>query len=244
MTDSSATTVTPSSPKRPKKSVWARILIACLLGIVLLGAFLVGMLHSDRGSALLWKTAVHLSGDTLQGQYESGSFAKGVTLRDLQVRTPSADIRISQLDSDWDLQVFSRIFTINTLQIGDVDVTLKETEASASSGLPERITLPLSLHLNAIRLANLRLHQQGTVTSFSALQLHANSDQVQHALTIEHLTTPYGEFIANLQLNGQRPFNVTGQAALTGTYTNEPYQIKTQLNGSLEELRLVFMVTN
>lgn len=242
MTDSTPTP--PPTARRPQRSrLLPRLLAGLIIVVLLCAGLLFYVLRFDSGTALLWKTATSLSQGSLQGTYVKGNLSQGLSLRDIRYHDATTDVRIDAIDSNWDLGLFGRYLHVAYLRVGDVDVTLQPSPPTESSDLPDDLTIPFSLALDNITLDKLRIDSDGSVTELGKLALHGSSDKRQHALTVERLQTPFGQFETALKLDGKKPFAIDGKASLEGTYQNEPYRVATQLSGALEDLHVALQAT-
>lgn len=235
MTDS---TLTSSSRKPAKRSLLRRLLAVLALIVLLVIAAILYMVQFDSGTALLWRTATSLSQGSLSGTYVKGNLRNGILLRDVRYKDATTDVQIDEIDGGWDLGLFKRYLNVTYLHVGTVDVALKPTPPTESSGLPDKLTLPFSVELADITLKQLRLDQNGSVTELSDLSLQGSSDKQQHNLTLNHLDTPFGKLVANVDLNGNKPFAIKAKATLDGAYDTEKYLINTELSGALEDLHI------
>ncbi|GAC1328609.1 MAG: translocation/assembly module TamB domain-containing protein [Collimonas sp.] len=161
--------------------------------------------------------------------------ADGLQLRNLVYRDATQQYKIDRIDAKWRLSLSPLKLTVAYLHVGDVDARLEPTPPQPTV-MPASLELPLQLILNDISLRKVTLHQGLTTTELSHLQLHGESDRIQHNLFLERLDTPYGKASAKLSLNGIQPFALSGGAELSGEYQKEKYQLDAALSGSLAML--------
>ncbi len=236
-------TPSPAQPPQPRQrrgrqlAWWAGGSTALLL-VALAGTTLFA-LNTEHGARLLWNGAIQALGGKLSGELAGGTVADGLHLRQLHYRDEQRILDIDRIDASWHLSILGRKFTVDTLRVGTVRLT-QQPSPSEPSTLPSSLTLPLALDIRDVVLDHLSLTQGTSTTELDKLNLHGNSDGVQHTLVLDSLSTPYGDATALLHLNGQRPFALGGALELRGAYQNdsqkEQYQLAAQLSGSLEEL--------
>lgn len=234
----------PSRSDNPTRTpVVRRIVAGIALFVLVLVALLVYVVQFDSGTALLWKTATRLSSGSLQGNYIKGNLRDGVTLQHIRYKDASTDVAIDYIDSSWRFGLMDRYLDVYHLRVGSVKVVLQPTPPTESSGMPDDLTIPVSLDLHNITLDKFRLEQGDTVTELNHLVLHGKSDKRTHSLTVDNLDTPVGKFVAALNLDGKKPFAIDGQASLDGAYEAENYHVATQLSGALEALNIALQAS-
>ncbi len=230
----------PARRRRGRQLAWWAGGSTALLLMALAGTTLFA-LKTERGAHLLWNGAVQALGGKLSGQLAGGTVADGLHLRQLHYRDAQRILDIDRIDASWHLSLLERKLTINSLQVGTVQLNQQPSPAEPST-LPASLSLPLALEIRDVALEHLSMTQGSSTTTLDKLNLHGNSDGVQHTLVLDSLSTPYGDATALLHLNGQRPFALGGALELRGAYQNdslkEQYQLAAQLSGSLEELSI------
>ncbi|AJP59501.2 hypothetical protein UC34_06540 [Pandoraea vervacti] len=230
---------TPPPPPPAGRGRWGRTLLGVALTLVLvvilaLGALLWAM-SSERGSRWLWQTAVSTLGGKLAGEWRSGSVLHGFTVGDVRYVDGATRITVSRLESRWALRWRPLHFTVDKLHAGEVELAFAPSPPSTTpTTMPTRLHLPLGLTLNDVRVAKLTLHSPALV--LEDVRVNARSDGTQHTVQIEHLGTPYGEAVANVRLNGERPFALGGNVGLQAKAGDIPVALKADLSGSLDAL--------
>ncbi len=229
---------TPPSPPAHRRR-WGRALAGVVLAVLLIVVLVIGALlwamSSERGSRWLWQTAVSTLGGKLSGEWRSGSLAHGFTVNDLRYLDGATRITVSRLESRWDLRLRPLHFTVDKLQVGDVEMAFAPSPPSSTPAtMPSSLRLPLGLTLNDVRVAKLTLHSPALV--LEDVRVAARSDGTQHTIQVEHLGTPYGDVRANVQLNGRRPFALGGNVGLQAKAGDIPVALQADLSGSLDAL--------
>jgi len=251
----------PPPPRRARRRAW-RVFAWTVLGLVLmLGAEALGLygaLTTERGTRLVWRAAVALSGGRLAGRFEGGTLAGGVRLADVRFVNPPAtpgnaaaagastaaagaaagttEIRIDRLSGRWALTHSPWRLTIVDLHAGTVDARLAPSGNHAPMMLPQDLRLPIQLDVRSIGIDRLRVHDGANVMEFGRLRLSGRSDGRHHALSIGGLDTPYGAITAELALDGVRPFALSGNAGYAGEFAGEPARASARVSGTLEAL--------
>ncbi|WP_052452031.1 translocation/assembly module TamB domain-containing protein [Noviherbaspirillum autotrophicum] len=233
---------TPSPPDRsvPKTSGGARRWLVrsalFLLALLALAAMLLlAAVKTEPGARALWKAAARAVPGQLSGEVVGGTLADGVRLRDVVYRDDKRQLKIDRLAASWRWSRSPLTWTIDRLQIGELDVTQYPAPKQPPT-VPNRLTLPLAIELRDATLQKLVIRRDSGATALTDIALRAHTDGVQHALTLERAATPYGTARARLKLNGIRPFAVDGSASLDGTWRDESYSLAAKLSGSLQAL--------
>ncbi|WP_228124570.1 translocation/assembly module TamB domain-containing protein [Glaciimonas soli] len=215
----------------------ALFLIVVLLLVLAALTIWVGV-RSEVGTQKIWQTATSLSQGHLTGEFVGGTLNKGIRLRNVQFQDKTQRYVIDKIDGGWSLNFSPLKFTVDHLHVGTVDAYIQPTP-SEPTVLPQSLTLPLALELHNIQLDKLSLHERDSTTELSNLSLHGDSDGRQHHLVVENLDTPYGKANANANLDGQSPFIITGDVALSGAYEQEKYQLNANVSGNLSALKVL-----
>ncbi|MDE2611069.1 MAG: translocation/assembly module TamB [Burkholderiales bacterium] len=235
-----AAAAAPAPPPPPRRRRWPRVLawlvVAPLVLVVgLAGAGLLAA-HTERGSRWLWQAAVVVLDGKLAGQWEGGTLADGAHLREVAYTDGATHVTLDRLDGRWALQSAPWRLRIAFLQLGTLDLKLApQAPAQAPAALPQRLTLPLALRVDAVSVHRLILH--APALELTDIALHGETDGRHHTLVLDNLTTPYGRVNASMRLDGARPFALSGDAAVAGRYDTHSYHLSLHLSGSLEALR-------
>ena len=230
-------------PRRRGRRVlgWAALGVA--LGLLCIAAALYGALVTESGTRLAWRAAVALTGGRLSGTFEGGTLARGVTLADVRWRgwasaasAPPTDIHIDRLSGRWSLTRSPWRLTVDTLRAGTIDARLAPSTSKSPMQLPADLRLPLEIDLRAISVGKLLVRNGASTTEIDRLRVHGRSDGRHHALSIDGLDTAYGALVAQLALDGVRPFPLTGAFSASGELGGAPAQVQAKLSGTLESL--------
>jgi translocation and assembly module TamB len=240
----SAPTPPASGGGRRARRWWLVSLVVVALLIILPVAALFIAARTERGTRLAWDTAVKLSAGHLAGRYTGGTLERGIKLEHVAWRTPDDSIEIDYLNGQWALTRAPWRFTVDFLHLGTLDLKLAPSSSSAPAQLPTSLTLPLQLEIRSVRIDHLRWHSGtsvaalgGTsVTVLDRIALSARSDGTHHALALDSLNTEYGSLSGSFDLDGVRPFKLSGALGFAGQLANEPVKISARFGGSLEQL--------
>ncbi|WP_230414289.1 translocation/assembly module TamB domain-containing protein [Collimonas silvisoli] len=216
--------------------LWRSLAAFLLLLAVVAATVFVGA-RSESGARALWRLSTWAMHGNLSGQLVGGTLADGLQLRNLVYRDTTQQYAIDRVDAKWRLSLSPLKLDVAYLHVGNVDARLEPTPPEPVA-MPSSLALPLQLALNDISLNKLTLRQGLSTTELSHLQLHGESDRVQHHLVLERLDTPYGRASAKLSLNGVQPFALSGGAGLSGEYQKEKYQLDAALSGNLALLNI------
>lgn len=220
---------------------WLRCtLLTLLLALITVAVLLTYVIMTAHGTQSAWRVAVWAMPGRLSGDYAGGTLASGINLRHLRYRNATMQLDIDRIDSSWHLAPMQRTFSVAYLHLGKVNLIQQPTPVTAPV-LPSSLRLPVALKLHEISMQQLVLQQQGGHhLAFGKLALHGTSDGVQHSLILDQLDTGFGNASARLHLNGQQPFAIHGDIALSGLYQQanrqEKFQLAAQLSGSLQTL--------
>lgn len=210
--------------------------------LVLLAATLIYLLRFESGSAMLWRAGVQLLQGTLSGTYVSGTITNGLHLRNVKYRAKNIEVDIDDIDGRWNLVRTPPTLSIEHLHLGTVNIRLADSQ-NAPASLPADLRLPLALNIKALTITELNLRQGLLVNSFHALSAHGQSDGTRHSVVLEHVTTPYGETSAVVQLNGVKPFALVGTGTMDGTAAQDRYSLHAKIDGTLEKLTIELNAT-
>ena len=226
------------APAPRKAGRWVmRIALALVLLVLLVAGLALTALRTDWGARNGWQLATRVLGGALSGEYVSGSVAHGLTLRNIRYRDLQRTIAIDRVHGVWDFAFSPRKLTIATLELGHVDVTLlPPPKPPEPTKLPQRIHLPLAIDLQRLSIAEVLVHQGGATTNISDILLRAGSNRVHHTLEVKKAVTPWGTATAALQLSGDAPFALAGNASINGAWEKIAYNAVTQLDGNLQAL--------
>jgi translocation and assembly module TamB len=249
---SSAPTPPAGGRRRRARRWWLTSLVVVALLIILPIAALFIAARTERGTRLAWDTAIKLSAGHLAGRYMGGTLERGIKLEDVVWRTPDDLIQIDYLNGQWALTRAPWRFTVDFLHLGTLDLKLATSSSGAPAQLPTSLTLPLQLEIRSVRIDHLRWRSGksaaalggksvaalgGTsVTALDRIALSARSDGTHHALALDSLHTEYGSLSGSLDLDGVRPFKLSGALGFAGQLASDPVKMSARFGGSLEQL--------
>ncbi|CAA0080113.1 translocation/assembly module TamB domain-containing protein [Zhongshania aliphaticivorans] len=221
-----------------------RGVLVCTLIVVTCLAALYSILDTQRGSDwLLVKSLSFISPEASFTSY-SGTLASGIQLQDLHLPLPSADIRIADIDSSWNLWgILSGELPIHKLHITQLDIKILNTEkAEAETTSPPpwpNLTLPFPVALKDVRAQAINIQQGDTQQYIDEVSLQAHSGLISSNISKLHIESK--EYSANLSgaVNNRPPYkmrlNLDWRLRLA---EQGQYSGKGSLSGNLENLRL------
>jgi len=231
---------TPTPPagggRRRARRWWLASLVVVALLIILPIAALFVAARTERGTRLAWDTAIKLSAGHLAGRYTGGTLERGIKLEDVVWRTPDDLIRIDYVNGQWALTRAPWRFTVDFLHVGTLDMKLAPSSSGAPVQLPTSLTLPLQLEIRSVRIDHLLWHSGKSVTALDGIALSARSDGTHHALALDSLHSEYGSLSGSLELDGVRPFKLSGALGFAGQLASDPVKMSARFGGSLEQL--------
>jgi translocation and assembly module TamB len=218
-----------------RAAVWPLVALAALAALAL--GMLFALIQTESGTRYAWRTAVELLGGHLSGTLDGGALSTGVRLTNLRWHDEGIDIRIDHIEGKWRLRRVPLKFKIDFLHAQTVDVRVAPSTTPATKAtLPKDLRLPLQIEIGDVRVAKVLIHEGTSTTELSRLALHGRSDGRHHEVSLDRLTTPFGDVNVALALDGVRPFALSGDAGFTGKISDEAVQVGARVSGSLEQL--------
>ena len=233
---SSAPTPPAGGGRRRARRWWLASLVVVALLILLPITALFIAARTERGTRLAWDAAIKLSAGHLAGRYMGGTLERGIKLEQVIWRSPDDLIQIDFLNGQWALTRAPWRFTVDFLHVGTLDLKLAPSSSGAPAQLPTSLTLPLQLEIRSVRIDHLRWHSGTSVTALDRIALSARSDGTHHALALDSLNTEYGSLSGSLDLDGVRPFKLSGALGFAGQLASDPVKMSARFGGSLEQL--------
>jgi translocation and assembly module TamB len=215
--------------------LWRTVFTVLFALTLLMVLATVGAIQTQTGARLLWQGLTHAMHGSVDGEFMSGTLADGLTLRNVTYRSAGQVIKIDSLQSKWHLFRSPLSLDITQFKINTLDLTLLPTPPKPIV-LPNQIKLPIGLDLKNVQIRHLIVHQNSATSEYSDIALHGSSDGIEHTLTLANAVTPFGIAKGTFNVNGKRPFALTGHAKLIGTEKGSSYAIDSRLSGSLELL--------
>ncbi|CAG9179214.1 translocation/assembly module TamB domain-containing protein [Cupriavidus pampae] len=245
----------PPPAHKPRRRVWRKVtrvlawsgVTLLLLVMVLIGTVVLA-LRTEGGTRQLWAVATRLSGGLLAGQFEGGTVATGLHLRDVVYASGEGDaatrVTIDRVDGEWSFTWSPARLHVQSLRLGRVDARLPAAtpdQAATPARMPDSLSLPLAIDVDTLTLERLSILEGNAPTAtplvFSDLAAALHSDGTRHRLTVDRLVTPYGKLQANAQLAGPKPYPLTAEALLEGEWQKESFALSATASGSLDALR-------
>lgn len=220
--------------------------LAIILLVTVLGGTAISnwVLTTTSGLQWLLSATSKISSGKVQFVGVNGTF-KAVRIQSINVTNDDQQFTISDFKFDWQPDaLFSNGLIVKQLSAHEVEIF--SPPSSDPLSLPEGLDLPLSLSIQRIDIASLRVFSKKTgAADFAATNLSATfeSDGQQHHLSHLNFISEYGSFNAAAQLEGNKPFNLTAHAKLIGLTeiaqtTLSATSISATISGNLSQLNL------
>ena len=151
-------------------------------------------------------------------------------------------LKLEQLSAQWQLSPADGTLQVHVLKAQRLIIELKETDkpAEASSGLPEKITLPLPISITQAEIKEVLIISKGEQQVLHQVRFNLAANAKHITLNLSQAQTPWGAVHANVQLGTVKPFPLQGLVQVTkletGNDADLEYDFKTTLSGSLEQL--------
>lgn len=218
------------------KWLWGGLVGLILLVVLLAAVFYVAM-YTEFGSRTVWRVATSVD-ERLSGEYRAGTLGRGLQLRDVVYQDAERRVTIDQIDADWRLDFSPLKLSVSNLALDTVEVTQLPAPEQPLE-LPQNLRLPLALDIRQVTLQKLLMRTETATLTFTDIALHASSDGLNHRLLLEKANTPAGLVSMQMQINGDRPFRLSGEASLDSQLIGVGYEITGQVSGSLQRMNVV-----
>jgi translocation and assembly module TamB len=209
-----------------------------LLALAVLLALAAAVLHwASRSDAVLrWavaQVAQRVPG-TLTVTGLRGALAEPVHADAIEYAQGRFTLRVRDVDLEWSpsLLALGRRLWIRSLRAGNIEIEARAGDAGG--GLPNDLGLPLPISVDRLQVERLRMLQAGSALEFTQIDLRYAADARYHSLQLTRLQTPWGSLSGDAQLQAQRPFALSGKAAVQSvTWSDWPFQAQATLSGTL-----------
>ncbi|MEO8417548.1 MAG: translocation/assembly module TamB domain-containing protein [Methylophilaceae bacterium] len=166
------------------------------------------------------------------------------SIADISYDVGAVHLQLEQLDSRMRLTpTLEGKLLVENLQAQRLVVTFRESAAAAtpqpakSSGLPDRISLPLAITVRQARITQLKIITASATHIIDNVQLNLEADSKRIRLELLQAITPWGEARMQLELGNHKPYPLKGFAQLTQTKGAQRYAIRTLLSGDLQRIQ-------
>lgn len=175
---------------------------------------------------------------------QAASISVTSSIADISYDVGAMHLQLEQLDSRMRLTpTLEGKLLVENLHAQRLVVTLKESAAAAkpqpakSSGLPDRISLPLAITVRQARITQLKIITASGTHIIDNVQLNLEADSKHIRLELLQASTPWGEARMQLELGNYKPYPLQGFAQLTQTKGSQRYDIRTLLSGDLQRMQ-------
>lgn len=114
---------------------------------------------------------------------------------------------------------------------------VKDPPSKPSSGLPDKINLPLAIRVKAARIAEVVIINGEDSQTLSDLAFNLEADQDHLKLELVNASTPWGAISSNLSMQNAKPFTLDGHVKIVQAEANTPYAVDLKLGGNLQQLQ-------
>jgi len=232
----------PPAPRR-RRRVWRVLAWAAavpLVLVLLLATVVVLALRTEGGTRHVWSLATRLSAGTLSGQFDGGTVAHGLRLRNVVFASGQTRVTVDRAEGSWEASWSPLHLHVAWLRVGKVDVRLGPSKPGGTPAqMPHSLELPLAIDVDALRLEQLSLLEAGPTATpmvFSGLSGGLHTDGASHRVAIDSLVTPWGKLAATGQIGGRAPFPLRLDALLEGRWEKESFTVTANAEGSLQKL--------
>lgn len=210
------------------------ILLLCALPFIGLAALL-----TESGLRAALGVAESVSGGALRvAAVEGGLGAGTLQLREVSVRGAFSEYQLDTLKLRWQpARLWQGALWVDAIELGTLRVRTLAPDPTPPS-LPERLSLPLALHVGRMQLVRLELGG----LALGPFAGKVASDGRQHRLWIDEARTPWGQGTGEFALSGARPFAVSGVWRHDGTLDGAPINGEARFSGDLTALGVVLAV--
>ena len=222
MSDSDMTTTHGDTPPPPRRRRWLRAILIAIAVLVVLLAGAIWLLGREATLQTIVAKAARASGGEIAVSGVTGSLYGAMHVGHLVFRSTDSTITADDIDIVWSpLQYFSEGIVINKLHVASL-VSLS-TGPSKAATLPASLAPPFQLSVDDGALDRLTLTSAGSAdhgntgstTVIEKIRLKLNGDKSAWHLENASASTPVGLATLDATIGAQRPFTVSGTAALT-----------------------------
>lgn len=191
---------------------------------------------------LTWLVAC-LAISTVQGMLwaQNASLTAISSIENFEYDLGTAKLTIEQIDSKMRLQ----LTTDGRLEVRNIDarrMTLtitggeKPPATSESSGLPDQISLPFPIAVQAAHIQEFLIINGDDQQRFEDIRFNFTADSETIGLDLLEAQTPFGNTTAKLSLENTRGFPLSGNVRVEQAQGETPYDLTVNLSGSIEQL--------
>lgn len=227
-----------------RAAIYVALVLLALVLLVLGGA--LWLLHTDAGSARLWRTVTAAVPGELQADTVEGSITGGLRLVNLSWRSPSLEVAIPQARLTLDLDLFPPVLTVVELEAQGVvvrQVGEPPPEEPGEAFALESLALPLEVILRSLRVHDLRVLGREGERLFAAERVElAGRWHESIALTRVDIESSLADVSGSAELGLRAPHPATASLAVRYPLALGeqvvPLAISANADGNLERLRV------
>lgn len=134
------------------------------------------------------------------------------------------------------LALWQRQVDISSVRAGSIDVVLKTMEAS-TGGAPTTLALPIPVTVAAAETALLSITREQTTVQLRNIRAAYRGDSRSHHLTLQELSSEWGDAQGEIQLGAAAPLPVTAKLDVNSAYFPDwPLSLHLEIAGELQQL--------
>lgn len=114
--------------------------------------------------------------------------------------------------------------------------TKDNSSSGSSNGLPDRIRLPLAIHVQSASVSEVVIIDGESTQILNDVEVQLRADDRRLQLNILNATTFWGQLRGDLTLENHRPFALKGNLGLQQLNEDNPYDVQLSLSGDLQHL--------
>ncbi len=236
-----------SSPKTPaprRRRLWPWSLALVLVLLALLAGGLVWVANSAAGAAWAVRTGLQVAGGSAELEDVQGSLAAGLSVGQLHIRHPAADVDVESLHLDmlW-RALWSGRAHLAVLEAKRLRLNVKPSD-QVSEPLSS-LSLPIGVDLDRVRIGKLDIETDGLALPLTLgdidLQGSSSGDRHQLELTNLHILAPQAQATVSghLKLGAASPFPLDLDLLAVGRQAERAFNIHAVGSGSLERMDFV-----
>lgn len=236
----------PAPQSIPVRRDWLRRLVWGMLALLLLPPLLLTLLllglDTQAGRSWLVQT-INRSG-TVQIASLDGSLWSRMVVNAVRVDLPDVHLEADRLELAWmPYSLLLKRVHFTAIKAGEIDLALKPSPPDkAPSGVPDDLSLPIALAVDAAEIGTLRLHDPELV--FSSIHFNLSSTGRHHRIELAQLVSAQGRAQAGLTLDSKQPFASSGRFDFRGEVEGQALHTQGTLQGELRNLNLNARIEN
>lgn len=149
-------------------------------------------------------------------------------------------LKLEKMSTRWQLSPFGEgDLLVEQLKAKRLIITVKpDGNASKPNALPKSIKLPFPITIEQSDINEVILVTGDERQTLHNVRFNFAGDKKTLRLNLSHVSTPWGEASAHINMSAAQPFNLAGDIAIKKTDGDYPYDVKAELGGNLNTLHI------